>query len=100
MCSQCDFETHMGPKETRCADGKIKSYQHRRLRICEECEEQECAFSCKLCEQELCKECDVRLHQKGARIKHKRQRVELDTEFIQPEAKKPASIFDKLSPDA
>ena len=46
---------------------------------CEECGLDGCVVvKCKECEQELCAECDGKVHSKGARVRHVRERIILE----------------------
>ena len=40
--------------------------------LCEECDESLAAKYCASCEQKLCSECDIRIHNKGKRAQHLR----------------------------
>ena len=44
--------------------------------ICEECEDGEATLFCKSCEQNLCQECDTRIHNKGKRAQHIRDKIQ------------------------
>lgn len=42
---------------------------------CEECEEEKAKVFCKNCEQRICSFCDVKIHNKGKRAEHKKQKI-------------------------
>eukprot|EP00825_Cyclidium_porcatum_P025901 TRINITY_DN2801_c0_g2_i1.p1 TRINITY_DN2801_c0_g2~~TRINITY_DN2801_c0_g2_i1.p1 ORF type:complete len:915 (-),score=168.77 TRINITY_DN2801_c0_g2_i1:203-2947(-) len=43
---------------------------------CQECEEHIASIICEQCDQSICDECDLRIHNKGKRIKHQRKKLD------------------------
>jgi len=48
--------------------------------ICEECENLQSSVYCKECEQYMCEDCNKKIHNKGARLKHRR----IDKDKLEP----------------
>lgn len=46
--------------------------------ICEECEESGTLLYCLICEQYICYKCDLKIHNKGKRIKHQRDKIDIE----------------------
>lgn len=62
--------------------------------LCEECDQAEAKFSCTECEQNLCLNCEKRIHNKGARKNHHRTPLTVQPNYSQ-EGKVSASAKSK-----
>ena len=56
---------------TSIANKSSSNEQHERIQICEECAEKHSSFFCPKCEQALCQNCWTKIHNKGARARHR-----------------------------
>ena len=84
LCSQCDYNQHGTEVSPSGRPRPAQEPSHTRIRVCEECEERDCATYCMNCEQYLCGVCSSQLHKKGSRQKHKRQSLNLSPELKRP----------------
>ena len=92
-------------ENTRSQENLQSTTQHETP--CEECEDASAILFCKSCEQNLCSECDTKIHNKGKRAQHSRQQLKSLLDFLRIKSivlvtqpflgLKPSSDGDKLT---
>ena len=76
----------------------------KKTTLCEECEIENSTVICNDCDQQLCKNCDVKIHNKGSRLKHNRSpiaTVQINEKLIEDKGKEEiAKKLDSQKPES